>query len=251
MTDHPARPVGRRVRSFRVLRAKLFATLYERYERNRKRVNENVGLVVAVVAAAAAAWTGYEAHKSRIDAATAADASFKVQRDIANAQIRALQAAQTPVIAISPSGPATIEFTRPQHVKVVGLFEIIAVGATPAFQVFVKKLCGTSNSFKNRDVATLLAGQRSQGLVETLHNTNPRWVDCTVEFEQTDHSEQILMFLQATNSDVFGNRHSLTYCFSVPTQPGPQQYVGELKNSRRAYVSPVPCMDFNPRIRNE
>jgi|SRR5579864_102647 len=38
------------------------------FARHRKNVNENLGLIIALLAAAFAGWSGYEAHKARKDA---------------------------------------------------------------------------------------------------------------------------------------------------------------------------------------
>ena len=70
------------------------------YERHRKTVNENLGLIVSLLTAIFARWAGYEARQAGMDASNEAEKQIVQQSRSVDAQVQAMQLDERPFISI-------------------------------------------------------------------------------------------------------------------------------------------------------
>ena len=78
--------------------------LSEMYRMRRRNLSENLGIVIALAASCAAMWTGYEAHRARLEAAVAARDSVSVQGKAVQAQIDAMRVDERPYVLVRVVG---------------------------------------------------------------------------------------------------------------------------------------------------
>ena len=199
------------------------------YRQERKAINENFGLIVALLAAAAAVWSGYEAHLGRIDAA-------KLGRDMLLAHVEATRLDERPFIV-----PIATEWkldTRVRtHSQVILLsLKARATGRTPAFDVNIREACILDpNSFTHLpDFSSL---EPAFQLSPILIGNQESAMDCPVT-RGVGEQGYIRAYGELLYVDLFRQKHSATFCFVAEDDHADARNQGKLE----------PCFGFVPEF---
>lgn len=234
-------------------------TLTEMYQRHRKNIVENLGVIIALAASVAAVWTGYEARHARLEAASAAEKSFNVQRDSVDAQITTMRVDERPYIRVSPIGvkPAD-KGDRDDGYPYQAVFNLSALGRTPATLLTWNVYCTVleANQLggmieKERDkgppnappdsvfvVRTETGFNRTTNSQAVLNNGESVPVNCIFSKEDyasgeddvdidtdkqitNDKSRMMTFIVDVFYSDVFQSQHKTQQCFYVPNGKSP------------------------------
>jgi hypothetical protein len=227
------------------------------YERHRKVINENLGLIVAVLASLAAVYSGIEAHKARLDAFGEAEkqiqiqqqsvrdqersvaeqieqgkASIKAQRNATNAQVQAMHLDERPYLSVT----AVDDNIHPISVLKRGKdgrlkdeddnilpIKLQASGRTPALDIKVASVCdsgyvsGKGLTTAARHVPASLAGAPKGLLGAGEIVTFP--VTCPrTENPNDNRGSTTTLYGRVWYTDIFGSLHHTTFCLS-DTQP--------------------------------
>lgn len=185
------------------------------YQNNRKTINENLGLIIAFLACAAALWSGY-----------AAKQSLKLQQQSVEAQIKAMQLSERAFVL--PKFNKL--FKRPMSFEPSVNLEI--QGHTPATEVWLTMVCFESESGASE--ATIRAAIKQE-------NTAVRYatlsfpgdileIDCQPVQVKTHPS--ILVAGDVEYKDIFGNTQHAEFCYEVMVS--------------NAYSRN--CLDFSPKF---
>ena len=149
--------------------------------KHRKQIYENLGVIVALVAACAALWSGYEAHRTRVDD----------DRAYVNAV------------------PTNFKFVQEagQKRRAEVHFNILVVGKTPAYDVEIGTTCTLGNHHPAPPKPVELV--RSMLLQETV-----KW-GCIAIAEKEEDFRSTYLHVAGTLSyrDIFRDRHCLPFCF--------------------------------------
>lgn len=210
-----ARDVLRRIRSY--------------YRRERKTINENFGLIVALLAAAAAVWSGYEAHLGRIEAAT-------LSRDMLQAHVEATRLDERPFIVPIATGWKLDTRVGTQSAVILLALKARATGRTPAFDVNIREACILDpNSFTHLPDFSALepAFQLSPILVSNQESS----MDCPVTRDLREQG-YVRAYGELLYVDLFRQKHSATFCFVVEDDHADAKNKGRLE----------PCFGFVPNF---
>lgn len=188
------------------------------FARHRKHVSENLGLIIALLAAGFAAWASWEARQARKDAHDDAMRSLKIaQRSYVEVEGHTMQT------IVVKNGR-----TYPQ-----ASFEVKVYGNSPAFNVrihhgcragpdhtAIEKISGTRElmqrilaDYNQRQYQVLVAG--SSDKVET-----ECWTDST---EPSYSGSGLISFGAVSYDDVFGDHHLTSFCYDGPFEALPIQ----------------------------
>lgn len=205
----------------------LWERIHSYYRREQKAINENLGLIVALMAAAAAIWSGFEAHKARLDSA-------EIGRGILQTQIDAMQLDERPFLVAAASG-WKLEAQRGLQSTVVQIsLNARASGKTPAFDVAIREACVLDpNSFTHLPDFSLL--EPSFQLSPILANHEESAMDCPVTRMPKDQG-YIRAYGELLYSDLFKRKHTTTFCFVIEDDHTAVRQKGSLE----------PCFGFVP-----
>jgi hypothetical protein len=226
------------------------------YRKRRKNVNENLGLLIALAACGAAMWTGYEARHARLEAASIADQSLKVQHESVQAQITALRFDERPYMRVATVGVKPSDKEDPDD-DYQAVFKLVAIGRTPATFLHWNVYCGVLDANQITGVAQTEREARARALPDSvmiilaetsltsatsneavLNNGESIQVDCPfsrkdyksgkddVEIDTdkqftNDKSTMMTFIIDVAYSDVFDSTHKTQQCFYVPTGESP------------------------------
>lgn len=201
--------------------------IHSYYRREQKAINENLGLIVALLAAAAAIWSGFEAHKARLDSA-------EIGRGILQAHIDATQLDERPFLVAAESGWKLEAHPGLQSTVVQISLKARASGKTPAFNVAIREACVFDpNPFTHLpDFSSL---EPAFQLSPILSNQEESAMDCPVTRVPNDQGF-IRAYGELLYSDLFKRKHSTTFCFVIEDDHTARREKGNLE----------PCFGFVP-----
>jgi hypothetical protein len=208
---------------------KFWHRIHSYYRSEQKTINENLGLIVALMAAAAAIWSGFEAHRARLDSAD-------IGRGILQTQIDAMQLDERPFLVATASG-WKLEAKRGLQSTVVQVsLKAIASGKTPAFDVAIREACLLDpNPFTHLPDSSSL--EPAFQLSPILANREESAMDCPVTRLPTDQG-YIRAYGELLYSDLFKRKHSTTFCFVIEDDHAAIRQKGKLE----------PCFGFVPEF---
>jgi hypothetical protein len=214
----------------------------ERYRQHRKTVNENLGLIVGLLASAAAIWTRYEARHARLEAQDAAHKSLLVQQDSVTAQIKSVDAQiaamrfeQRPYVRVVPVGiMPTGSLGRSDYVGPngdVGTFKLTVFGRTPATLLSWRIECGPAQANQigsGQSLSGPVAVEESQMAVANDSDSAKVYCPFTEKLYHSATDEGIrhglsspdtfmviTFVVDVTYQDVFLDKHRTKECFYV------------------------------------
>jgi hypothetical protein len=240
------------------------------YRMRRRNLSENLGIVIALAASCAAMWTGYEAHRARLEAAVAARDSVSVQGKAVQAQIDAMRVDERPYVLVRVVGVRKADKVDQDENDYQGVFRLDAVGRTPATVLKWNVRCGLLEA--NQLTGTALTEKEAMGKNETLlilgesdltratsnrailYSGESIEIGCPfskkdylaardgVEYDEDrktfdDKSEMITFLVDVAYSDVFSAKHRSELCFYIP--------IGTTLPAREKLL---PCQQFRPAI---
>jgi hypothetical protein len=213
--DSVARDIVGRIRSY--------------YRRERKAINENFGLIVALLAATAAIWSGYEAHLGRIDAAN-------LGRDMLQAHVEATRLDERPFIVPSATGWRLDSHAGAQSAVILLSLKARATGRTPAFDVNIREGCILDpNPFTHLpDFSSL---EPAFQLTPILAGNEESSMDCPVT-RGSGEQGYIRAYGELLYVDLFRQNHTATFCFVVEDDHTGAKNKGKLE----------PCFGFVPNF---
>lgn len=205
----------------------IWRRIHAYYGKEQKAINENLGLIVALLAAAAAIWSGYEAHHGRLDAA-------EIGRGMLQAHIAATQLDERPFVVPSATGWNLEAREGLQSTIVHVLLKARASGRTPAFDVAIREACVLDpGAFTHLpDFSSL---EPAFQLSPILANAEESPMDCPVTRGPSDQG-YIRAYGELLYVDLFKQPHTTTFCFVIEDDHGPAKQKGKLE----------PCFGFVP-----
>lgn len=199
------------------------------YRRERKTINENFGLIVALLAAAAAVWSGYEAHLGRIDAA-------KLGHDMVQAHVEATRLDERPFIVPMATGWKVDSRVGTDSAVILLSLKARVTGRTPAFDVNIREACIIDpNSFTH--LPDFFSLEPAFQLAPILAGTEESSMDCPVTRDLREQG-YIRAYGELLYVDLFKQKHSATFCFVVEDDHTGAKNKGKLE----------PCFGFVPEF---
>jgi hypothetical protein len=201
------------------------------YDQHRKTINENLGLIIALLASAAAVWSGYEAHKSRQEARNAADKSLAIQQQSVDAQIEAMRLEQRPYVEAQFQN---LSFGFDGYSFNIRL---TSKGNTPAVNVHLLPYCtNKSDGEEVLDFKTLpqrpdLQSTEKQNPLNTQYLMPQSSTSVPCNIQELSLSSRVIGVVSYT--DLFNQNHHTPFCFHILV-PG----FAEKQFPRKPLISP-------------
>jgi hypothetical protein len=224
-----------------------------------KHTRDNLGLIVALLAAAFTAWQGYEARKARVNADQFARDTITLQKEAVDAQTQATRLDERPYVNVVPSGhqfgrhpsatgsPATLFFQTQ--------LKLVTSGRMPAMQVNLGWECDEyiPETGPGRITKELLSGGQIEKMTSFAHLTTSGEMiagDCTQDISPKREQIPILYIVgDVAYKDYFGNPWEEPFCYKG-------QFPESLTSQGRI-VNPiadanefrfVPCPNYDPKL---
>lgn len=217
------------------------------YEQHRKTINENLGLIIALLASAAAVWSGYEAHRSRTEARVAADRSLMVQQQSVDAQkksvdaqIQATQLDERPFIIVDMG-----EIRETTQTSVIDLTKVTVFSTYLKYSVSGRTPAINVRFFSGYGEGTLL-GSEVRKLLQTAVRQNENLTESLIypgnsvssEITYPEAPEGITFYGFVVYDDLFHVSHKTDFCYNA---------YNFLRTSKTKHL-PVLCSQFIPEI---
>jgi hypothetical protein len=232
----------------------------------KKGTRDNLGLIVAVLAALFAGWSGYEAHVARVKADEAAKETIKLQADGVEAQKEATRLDERPYIFVIPSEPEFEHQTSSTGSSTLVFktrLKLLTSGRMPALEVSLGWDCdeyvpgtGPLRVSKGLRAGTedYPEGRMQQFAYATTSGSGgERSTDFCPPLEISHGREQNpLVFIvgQVTYKDYFEIPHPASFCFEgsfpekLPPRKTPIEPVRDVKEFQF-----IPCSSFHPKFK--
>ena len=208
------------------------------FARHRKIINENLGTIVALIAAAFAGWSAWEAEKGREDAHTDAMYSLKV------AQRSYIQAETNTISGEMLLGTPTL----------YAHYNVKVYGSSPAFNIQVLANCklGPAGYVLNKPEGITKADYQNISPLQlptmVVGNEIPLQTHC----QSPDRKDDIIgvtEFGEIDYKDVFGDSHFTHFCYYHPTLIHAAVASGDEKKYRKWAIEAgkhiIPCDIYN------
>jgi hypothetical protein len=216
------------------------------YEQHRHFINENFGLVIALFAAVAAFWTGYEARHARLEATEIGkqslekqQASVDAQKKSVDAQIQAMQLDERPFIRVDAAEikegtqPSLIDRTHIDTFNTAMKYSVS--GKTPAINI--RFFFGYDDGYlpEVEIHKRLQIVRQNEGYTESLLYPD-NFVSSDLTYPRKP--EGITVYGFVVYNDLFHVSHRTEFCYNAYNFP---------KASKGTHF-PVPCTNFIPEI---
>jgi hypothetical protein len=177
------------------------------FSRHRKTVNENLGLIIALLAAAFAGWSGWEAHEARKDALLSLKIAQRSYVDVQDHQVDWPGARWA-------TGEAVLRY---QHAVTV-------YGSTPAFQVRESTTCrlGIAARYKGQITmgdltpGTFIGGPLSEQLPDEIIPSSKYSSKILCELAPTKAiggDQGVIVYGVINYEDIFREKHYKHFCY--------------------------------------
>lgn len=189
------------------------------YEHHRKKVNENLGLLIALAASLAAIWTGHEATRGRIEAANASTESLRIQQQSVDAQIKLLEAqtnafrfATEPIISVKAGNVAVARHAN--QITMTASVAFVVEGKTPALEVRSEVSCRLEENFYG------MSGPLESNYYSLTSFIEPNHPVTTHECQATTGrpNTTLVVYGQIKYVDFHRQNHHTPFCFYLPYQ---------------------------------
>ena len=176
--------------------------LRTQFARRRKNINENLGLIIALLAAAFAAWSAWEAQKAREEAVLS---SKIAQRSYVEAEDNGVA-----------GGMVLNQPFLDAH------YTLKVYGNSPAFEIVVTSNCklGPAGSVINKPGGITKDDLKTDSLrlprVTVVGSQTPLQSHCQIP-ASSDESIGVVEYGEIDYKDVFGDSHYTHFCYYNPT----------------------------------
>jgi hypothetical protein len=208
------------------------------YERRRKEINDNVGLIIALSAAGAAIWSGYVAQKAREESKAAADTaiglqeksfteqlksardSLRIQQGSVDAQIKSMVLDERPYIMVDYDRVEMHSNEDEVYIKITALGRTPPVGIT--LDIRCTELGEPSSKTFRRDAVEanalfVYSGQSFYPLVDCHRDPNEKQ---TGELLTEGWAYGVVRY-----QDIFKKLHYTKFCFNfLPSKRNPKDF---------------------------
>jgi hypothetical protein len=170
-----------------------------------------VTTLAAVAAAIFAGWSGYEAHRSRLESSEIAKATLQTQQESVRAQIQVMHLDELPFVSATPLDVVlNRDLPAMKDTEVTILYNISVVGKTPAFNVRYSSVCVADEDKTQPFPPALPEHYELAGGV--LFNQDVG-TDCSLMLGRVDRSPLVALVTRIQYQDVFQDLHFGMFCF--------------------------------------
>ena len=176
-----------------------------------RNLGENAGVIISLLAAAAAIFSAYEAEKSRQDANASVERTLRLQEMSLKEQIRVQQFSAAPIIYVNTIDAPVVSRDSKDKNTITAKYEISVGNQSSALNVDIHYACDTDGKLNKGNIGQRLSGFPN-AISNVITNSTKLVVTCGAEYDNDNRAHEFDLIFKVSYSDIFNNSYRMTYC---------------------------------------